>query len=148
MKDYEINDCTLAIIPIDEEDSLVYEDKKIYHVHKSTSDIVRDSCLVYGSTLDGRIKGTEKLIGIKYKPPVIIDEIKEIVFFPTCSLRYNCPAWIGLRNIKNYYQKDCSVILEFRNGVKVNIKVPFGTINNQILRASRLESALRGRKTF
>lgn len=148
MNDYEINELTLAVLPLGKNTSLVYEDDDVYNVDKSTLDIVKDSCLTYGSTLDGRIKGTERLIGVKYKPPVVIDEVKEIIFFPTCSCRYKIPIWVGLKNLKSYYKNDSFVVLEFRNNVKIRINESYGTINNQILRASRLESVLRGRKTF
>lgn len=148
IRDYEINDYTLAVLPLSDTESLVYENNSVYHVDKSTLDIIKDSCLVYGSSYDGRKKGTEKLIGIRYKPPIVVDETRELIFFPTCSTRYHNTSWIGLKWLKNYYNNGYFVVLEYQNGVKINVNVPFGTINNQILRASRLESVLRGRKTF
>lgn len=147
MEQYEINDETLAIIPIGEDYSQVYELNQDLNVYQNANKIMEESCLYFGSSLDGRKKGTENMIGINYKAPVIVEETKEIIFFPLSSSRYNNAIWIGLKNLRKYYKREDEIVLEFVNGKKIFLKSSYGVFNNQVLRATRLESALRGRKT-
>ena len=49
-------------------------------------------------------------------------------------------------NIKKYYKSDEGIVIEFLNDKKIILNISFGILDNQVLRATRLESALRGRK--
>ena len=143
---YEINDETLAILSIDKNYSEVYELNDHYIIEQPSNKIMEDSCRYFGSSLDGRRKGTESMIGVNYKAPIIEEESKEIIFFPTSNTRENS-NWIRLKYIKSYYRDGDIMFIVFQNGIKTAVKTSYGIIDNQVLRATRLESALRGRKT-
>ena len=146
MKEYEINEDTLALISLDNK-TKVFEKSKTFLVNKDISTIMEDSCEYFGSSLSGRQKGTEKLIGVSYKAPIIIEESKNIIFFPTNSPRSKSCNWISLNNLERYYTKNQKIVLEFKNKQKIMLNMSFGIIDNQILRATRLEAVLRGRKS-
>lgn len=146
MVDYEINDRTLALISTDK-NTLVYEDDKIFNVSKNANEIMEDSCAYFGSSLSGRQQGTSNLIGVTHKSPVIVEESREIIFFPTCSPRLKNCSWLSLKNIDRYYTEGKFVVIQFKNGQKIKLNLSYGIIDNQILRATRLESVLRGRKS-
>lgn len=146
MSDYEINNDTLAVIPIDECRTKVIEKGKSFIVNQPTMKIIDMSCQYFGSSYQGRFLGTKNLIGISYKAPIIIEESKEIIFFPTTSPRsFNC-AWISLKNLQNYRKNDDSTIIIFNNGHLLNLEVSYASLDSQVLRAARLESVLRLRK--
>ncbi|MBE6161058.1 MAG: competence protein [Firmicutes bacterium] len=145
MSEYEINEDTLALISLDEK-TKVFEKGKSFVVNKQVFEIMEDSCEYFGSSLSGRQKGTEKLIGVSYKAPIIVEESKNIIFFPTASPRLKNCSWISLNNLERYYSKNKKLVLEFKNKQKIMINTSYGIIDNQILRATRLESVLRGRK--
>ena len=146
MENYEINEETMAVLPINEHCSKIYETDSVFYVNKGTTAIMEDSCLYFGSTLDGRRKGTQDMIGVNYKAPIIVEESKEMIFFPTSSSRYHDSVWISLKHIHNYYMENNFLVIEFENQQKVYLKYSYGIIDNQILRATRLESPLRGQK--
>ena len=146
MEKYEINEETLAIMPISKEKVRVYEIDNSFIVNQNIQKIMEDSCKYFGSSYEGRKKGTKDMIGVTYKAPIIIEESKEIIFFPTSSSRYNNPVWISLNHIKRYYKKGQLIVIEFQSGEKIELNISYGIIDNQILRATRLESVLRGRK--
>lgn len=152
MERYEINDKTLAVIACDDNLTKIYEEEQLFYVQNNANKIMEDSCEYFGSSLDGRRVGTKSLIGISYKSPIIVEESKEIIFFPTSSLRNNINSWVCLGQIKSYYQKGKSCVIVFHNGTEICLNNSYGSIDNQILRSSRLESALRwrknGKKTF
>jgi len=139
---YEISRETLMILPISEEKSLVYEMDQEITVKRGTSEIVDDSCRFFGSSYLGRFEGTKKLVGFKYKAPIIIEESNEIIFFPTASPRIKDCIWISLNNIKDYKKCEKQTTLIFRNNQAITIPVSLGCIENQILRATRLGAVL------
>ena len=108
--------------------------------------IIDKSCRYFGSSYKGRFLGTKSLIGISHKAPIIVEETRNIIFFPTNSPRqYNC-AWLALKHLQNYKRdKDNSIVI-FNNGHLLNLDISYGMLDNQVLRATRLESVLRLRK--
>lgn len=145
MQDYEINTNTLALIN-EKEKTKVYETDSVFYVDKSANKIMEDSCEYFGSSLSGRQKGTFNLIGVSHKSPIIVEETKEIIFFPTVSPRLKNCNWISLNNIEKYYNEKGKVVIIFKNNQKLELSTSYGVVDNQILRATRLESVLRGRK--
>ena len=146
MNNYEINSDTLAIIPIDNYKSKIIEKNKTFIVDTTPMKIIENSCEYFGSSYQGRFSGTKNLIGITHKAPIIIEESREIIFFPTKSPRlYEC-AWISLKNLQNYKRNNDNTVISFNNGHLLDLEISYGSLDNQVLRAARLESVLRLRK--
>lgn len=147
ISNYEINNSTLAIIPISNKVSKIIEEDNNFIINKSTTEVVDDSCKFFGSSYLGRFEGTKSLLGINYKSPIIIEETKEIIFFPTSSPRFNDCFWISLNNIDKYLKdNNNNSIINFKNGQSIELNISYGSLENQIMRATRLESVLRKRK--
>ena len=118
MKDYEINKNTLALIPIGKKKTVIYEDHECFIVDEKILKIMDSNCKYYGSSISGRIQGTYSLTGFNYKAPIIVEEDKSIIFFPTCSPRLKDCAWINVNNIKKVHSKSEKSIIEFLNNEK------------------------------
>ncbi len=144
MDNYEINRNTLAVIP-DDKYSKIYEVDNSFVIHNTTKKIIENSCEYFGSSLEGRQKGTFRLTGITHKVPIIVEETNKLIFFPTSSPKNSNCGWISLKHIDYYYKINNRVCIEFKTGNKLVFDESFNTIDNQILRASRLESVLSGR---
>jgi competence protein ComK len=146
METYEICKETLVIIPIENYKSKVIERDREFIVDKTPMEIIESSCQYFGSSFLGRLRGTKNLTGITHKSPIIIEETNEIIFFPTSSPRlYEC-CWISLNNISEYYKNSDNSVILFDTGYKLSLDISYGSLDNQILRATRLESVLRKRK--
>lgn len=144
--DYEINTATLAIVPLDENTSKVYEEEEEYIINKSSNAIIKDNCEFYGSSYEGRCIGTKALTGIKTKYPIIIEESRNIIFFPTTSTRTHQSSWIALNKIKSYSKKRDKSKVEFKNDTKVDFDISYYSLDNQVCRATMLKSKLYDRK--
>lgn len=146
LNSYEINYDTLAVIPINNNISKIIENDRTLIVNKKTTEIIDDSCKYFGSNLKGRHEGTKNLIGITYKSPIVIEETRNIIFFPTSSPRYNDCYWVALNKIKNSEKIDnyCQII--FNNNYELELNISYQSLQNQILRATMLESTLRKRR--
>ncbi len=145
---YEITKNTLAIIPIDSKRSEVIEDDDTFIINRSSTKIVDDSCKFFGSSLEGRHEGTKNLIGVTYKAPIIIEETNEMIFFPTNSPRIANCTWVSLNNLENYKKNNGQTQLCFKNGKILDIDVSYNSLENQVLRSTRLESILRKHKNI
>ena len=146
MKEYEINSATLAIIPIDNEKSIVYEESEEYIIEKSSNSIIKENCEFYGSSYEGRCIGTKALTGIKTKYPIIIEESRNIIFFPTSSSRTKQSSWIALNKIEKYNKYNNKSKIFFKNEQKINLDISYYSLENQICRATMLKSKLYERK--
>lgn len=145
MDKYEINDKTIALYSLTNK-TRVYEEDRSFVVDALASEIMEDSCSYFGSSLEGRKKGTHNLIGVSYKAPIIVEESNDMIFFPTTSPKVKSCSWLRFNKIKRYYYKNNHLVVEFKNGDKILLNISYDMINNQILRATRLESVLRERK--
>lgn len=147
MKNYEINNNTMALI-YNNENTLVYEIDNIFEIKDIIPNkIIKYSCEYFGSSYEGRVKGTNYLTGITHKVPIIIEESNEIVFFPTSSCRLNNCSWIRNKYIKKLNKlPENKVEIDLINDNKLVINCSYESINNQLLRSSRLESIIRYRK--
>lgn len=149
MLSYEINSATIAIIPIDDTTTKVIEDNNTYYVKRTSPKIIDDSCRYFGSSYLGRFEGSKQMLGgTIYKSPIIIEESREIIFFPTGSARCTSCAWVSLNKIEKYSRSDYDTLITFKNGQSILFPISYEIVENQILRSSRLESILRQRKNF
>jgi len=113
MREYEITSETCALISISENETEVIELGNKFIIESNLTDILKRSCEFYGCTLEGRIKGSQTQLGMKYKLPIIIENTKELIFFPTSSPRLENCSWISLKNIKHYEENRFGSIIEF-----------------------------------
>ncbi len=149
MDRYEINSSTIAIIPVDETTTKIVEDNNTYFVKRTTPKIIDDSCRYFGSSYLGRFEGSKEMLGgTIYKSPIIVEESREIIFFPTGSARSISCAWISLSKIDYYSREGYNTLITFKNGQSILFPISYEVVENQILRSSRLESILRQRKNI
>ena len=105
------------------------------------------SCKYFGSSYNGRKEGSKSILGVEYKVPIVVEDSKNIIFFPTTSPHDNECIWLSLNHIKDYYRTDYNQTkVIFDNNKEIVIPISYRSIENQILRSARLESLLRNRK--
>ena len=146
MNNYEINEDTLAIIPKNNKITIVYEKYNNYIINQNIKEILNNSCKYYGSTFEGRKVASSSILKVNYKVPIMIEESKNMVFFPTSSLKNNNCSWISLNNINRYERNYRGSKIYFNSGKTLIIPISFGILNNQVLRSSRLIYLLEERK--
>ena len=95
--------------------------------------ILNKSCIFYGSSLNGRLKGSKDLLKCRYKLPIIISESNRLIFFPV-----NKYFWINFNMMESFEKKENHTIITFKNGYKRSIFVSYRVVNNQMLKCSRL----------
>ncbi|MEG2620987.1 MAG: competence protein ComK [Bacilli bacterium] len=144
---YEINEETLALLPFEENKTKIIETDGEIIINKNPMKIIDNSCKYFGSSYEGRFSGTKSLINISHKAPIIIEESRELIFFPTNSPRLFDCIWISLNNIREYRKIDFNKTeIIFTNGSILTLDISYGSLDNQILRSTRLNAVLSNRK--
>lgn len=139
---YEINKSTLALIPIDNNQTQVIEKLSTFIINRSARKIINENCRMYGSSYQGRYDGSTELLGTKYKNPIIISEINGIIFFPTLSARDARCCWICSNSIENYEKRGLKTLIKFKKASDVLIDCSYYIIDNQVLKSALLENRL------
>ena len=146
MNQYEINDSTLALIPLDETKTKIIEENRSIIVNMNCMNIIKKSCEYFGSSYVGRCGGTKNLIGITHKAPIIIEESRNMIYFPTTSPRLKECIWLSLKHIKDYKKDNGKSLVIFESGQAITVDISYFSLDNQYLRAIKLDSILRKRK--
>ena len=146
MDSYEINKNTCAVVSVNDEITKVLESSDEYFVNKNSYEVMEDSCKYYGSSCEGRMKGTKLILGSNYKVPIIVEESNEIIFFPTESPMSKSCVWIALNNIEKYEKYNGFTKVTFVSGKEMIIKMTITSFETQVLRANRLGSIIRKRR--
>lgn len=146
-KEYEINEGTLAVLSVDDNTSKIMEDENSYIVKQKSFDVMDHSCRYFGSSYEGRRQGAKEIIGANYKLPIIIEDGRNIVFFPTLSADDEECMWIAVNKIKNYEPYDYNTTkIVFFNNTSLIVPLSYRSVQNQIFRASRLSYLLKTRQ--
>ena len=144
---YEFSKGTLAVIPNDENTSLVLEDDERYLVNDTAFHIMEDSCKYFGSSYEGRKVGAKDILGAEYKVPIVIEDSTNLIAFPTTSPYSADCVWISLKRIKNIFKIDnYNTKVLFDNDKEIIVPCSFRSVENQLSRASRLDLVLKNRK--
>jgi len=146
---YEVNRDTLAVMPSNDHQSKILEIEQEYVVDGSPYEVMEHSCSYFGSSIEGRMKGSKALIGSIYRTPIVIEESRNLIFFPTVSPVVADNIWVSLKNLEKYERfSDNKTKVYFKNKQSIVIDIPYASFDNQVLRSSRLDSLLTERKNM
>lgn len=149
LEDYEITPYTLMIIPIEHDGRLysrVIELEDEFIVAIRPLNIIKKSCEYFGSSYDGRRKGTKGITGVTHKVPIAIDTENSIFFFPIISPTNPDCSWIAYDHVMSFTRIDpqnTSVLFPNKQSIVVNISR--SSFENQVYRTSFLKTKLNQR---
>ncbi|WP_050182729.1 competence protein ComK [Domibacillus robiginosus] len=139
--EYVINERTLSLEPIRfGEYTKVYEkNSEPVMIKKTPLKIIRQSCIRYLSTYDGRREASTKVLGINRKVPVNVDHWKGTYLFPTIShLKPEC-TWITLSHLKFLEKIDKKQTkVTFTDDQFITVPVSPLAVHNQIMMTKAL----------
>lgn len=145
IKDYIINNKTIAIIGVDSRNSKVIEDNGEIIVNENCFEIIENSCLYYGSSYNGRLEASSKIIKCSYKMPIIIDNSNNLVFFPTMGPYLDLCIWINIDKIYNIDIKNNILKINFKNNSFISTNMSLYSLENQMLKSYNLLSIIKDR---
>ena len=99
---YEIDLSTVMLIGIDEFKTKVVTLDSEFIIDIDSKKIIDNSCKFFGSSLNDRINMTKRLVNVSSKSPIIVEESRNIIFFPLKSTRDKCNIWISFNNLEKF----------------------------------------------
>ena len=149
MDDYEINLETLLIIPFGNGKSKIFEFDRDFIINKVSLDVIKESCLFFGCSYDGRKEASKEILNIDMKVPILVEESHDIIFFPVTSCINKNSIWISYQNLIKYNKvNDFSTVLFFKGNRKIKIDIRYNLVDNQVIRCLKLKSFINNRKVF
>ena len=149
MKNYEINKGTAAVIGLNKENSRVIEEKNDYYINDNSYSVMEHSCNYFGSNYNGRLAGSKSILGTKYKVPIIVEESNELIFFPTTDIENPQCMWISIKWFdKVEDDEDGNTYIYLKNGKKIKTSSSKYSIENQVLKSTKLHFLISGRKNI
>jgi competence protein ComK len=147
VKDYEINEDTMAIVPFINEKgavwSEIFEREALILVEKKPFRIIKDNCLYYGGSYDGKKEAARINMGKMCFAPIMIDSKLDLYFFPIQSPRNDTCIWLAqphIRRIDTIGHKRANVI--FSNGMDLPIENTRASLVGKLHRAAQYRSVL------
>ena len=142
---YEIDLSTVMLIGIDEYKTRIVTLDGDFIVDIDSKKIIDNSCKFFCSSLSDIINTTKRLINIKSKSPIIVEESRNIIFFPLKSIRDKCNIWISYNNLEKYIKSGDKTIFIFNNKKEVIIDFSYYIIDNQVTRSLMLDYEVKKR---
>ena len=143
---YEIDLSTVMLIGLDDDKTKVITLDNEFIIDIDSKKIIDNSCKYFGSSLTDRVNMTKRLINIKSKSPIVIEESRNIIFFPLKSIREKCNIWISFNNLEKYVKSDYKTIFYFKNNREVIIDFSYYIIDNQVTRSLMLDYEVKKRR--
>lgn len=143
---YEIDLSTLMLIGVDENTTKIVTIDSEYVINENSKKIVDHSCRFFGSSLVERIKCTNRLVNMSSKTPIVVEESRNIIFFPLKSTRDKKNIWISFNNLEKYEKDGNKTILYFKCGKFVELVFSYYIIDNQVTRSIILDYEINKRR--
>ncbi|MEC1771891.1 competence protein ComK [Schinkia azotoformans] len=143
LDDYEVNRSTMALLSVAHIDycTIVVEENQVFYVRKTTTEIVKASCLEGGASYEGRRKAIRYRTGSKQKVPIAINPGENIYAFPTHSPKaFEC-NWIFFNHVKyistiHLPNKETKSRILFKNGLHIDMNESRYILEKQMKRTA------------
>lgn len=143
---YEIDLSTVMLIGINDISTKIVTIDNEFIVNLSSKKIIDDSCRFFGSCLSDRIKATNRLVNMASKTPILIEESRNIIFFPLKSTREKNNIWISFNNLEKYVKDGKNTLFYFKNNKNVTLNFSYYIVDNQVTRCILLDYELNKRR--
>ena len=143
---YEIDLSTLMLIGLNDTETKIITVDSDFIIKESCKKIVDNSCRFFGYSLAERIKSTNRLVNMASKTPIVIEDTRNMIFFPLKSTREKCNIWISFNQLENYTQEGNNTVFKFKCGKVEKLKFSYYIVDNQVTRSLILDYEINNRR--
>jgi competence protein ComK len=154
LSEYEISRATMVILPYFNEYGYLYSEIREFgrtiYVADTPMNIIKENCLQFGCTYQGRIDAIRKQIGNRSLTPVLISETYGLCFFPLESPTSEKCIWVSQPHVKTVKAIDSkNSTLVFRNRTSIDVPQSRTSLLSKIQKTAqiRCEHMLRNRES-
>lgn len=118
--------------------SLILEDDVQRRSLHRPEQIIDYSCLLYGSTLEGRRMAVKDVLHSSSKLPIPVIPEQGVYMMPTASIKNKSNAWIAYHHIYRYEKKNSGTYVTFYDGSGCYVEISLNAFDLQYKRTSQL----------
>ncbi|MFC4558035.1 competence protein ComK [Virgibacillus kekensis] len=118
--------------------SRILEGQEERHSVFRPEQIIDHTCLLYGSTLEGRRAAVRDILKINSKVPVPVIPDKGVYMLPTSSTKNKDCVWLSYYHIEDYEQRDDKTYVAFTDGTGIYVNTSENTFDMQYKRTSQI----------
>lgn len=145
VENYLITNKTIALLKRGKK-TLIYDVDKVVVINKTINKIIDLSCNYYGSSLEGRKKSAKNILNQKYKIPIVIDEVNNLILIPLNNPRLEDCLYVVVNKIVDYYELEDNLVIMCVNNQEFKTKMSKKTLEKLIISAFKLNNILNHRK--
>ena len=116
-----------------------------YWINDNTEETERKLINVEGKNGKWQIS-TNRLVKMASKTPIVVEESRNIIFFPLKSTREKNNIWISFNNLDTYTKDNNKTIFTFKCGKLISLNFSYYIIDNQVTRSLILDYELNNRR--
>lgn len=145
MEKYLITNKTIALIK-DFNKTIIYnvDNKEVFNTN--IKKIIEYNCNYYGSSLLGRKKSASKILNIKYKLPIIIDDVNNLILIQLNSPREDYCIFLITNKIIDYKKEEDKLKIICINNNIFYSKISPNILEKSLINSIRLNNVLNSRK--
>ena len=143
---YEIDLSTLMLIGLSDNETKVITLDNDFIIKESCRKIIDNSCRYFGSSLTDRINATNRLVNMASKTPIVVEESRNIIFFPLKSTREKNNIWISFNHLDKYTKDGHNTVFKFKNGKEMTLRFSYYIVDNQVTRSLILDYEINNRR--
>ncbi|TFJ92228.1 competence protein ComK [Lentibacillus salicampi] len=128
--------------------SRIIEVSRERHSVHSPERIIDHTCLLYGSTMEGRRKSMKDLLKLNSKIPVPAIPDKGVYMLPTSSIKNKDNVWLSFYHIEHFEQRDDKTYITFHDGTGLFINTSENAFDMQYKRTSQIIAKLNRPRIF
>lgn len=151
LPEFIVNEETLIILPSKqiEYDAIVIQMEETYHVAKTPMQIIKESCLRYNSTYEGRRKAIISNTYYRRMVPIPMCDQRSIYTFPTHATNHIDCCWIFYNNILRFNRHQDregeKVIITFKNELEIVLQMSLHSFERQLGRTYFIKERMLSR---
>lgn len=137
---YIINEKTQALTFIESNyyRTKIYEEDDIIYKKETPLMILENSCLHYGSSLDGRKQAAKRILNMNSKLPVSIKPHGGLFFLPTTSHRNKECVWFSYSHVDDYWEYEDKLAVILNNKQVIFVDISYNQFDLQMKRTSQI----------
>lgn len=150
-KNGELKITTLAVIGIQKDgryytklmDWVAENDSEI---ELSTDKVMDENCRLHGSSFRGLLEGSREITQSSHKPPIVLDKVLNMYYFPVESPIKKTCTWIAhshVRAIRNYPNNQTNIL--FHNNRTLTLDISHPVVFRQLNKTAQYRCTLTDR---
>ena len=145
MKNYLIDNDTIALLK-KRDKTIIYtlDDQKIFNTNYKF--ILEYNCNYYGSSLDGRKKSAKSILNVKYRVPIIVDELHNIILLQLNSSRDKECLFLVANKILDMEEENNQLKITCINKQEFYVNLSKKSLEKMLLQSFKLNNTLKSRK--